>query len=198
MHHEASRGTRQASRCIGIDDGPFPPKTNNGPRYAPLIAVWLKGPHLQQIKTSWITVDGLDGTRIALHLLKESARIPILLSGVTFGGFNLIDPWKIHKYSKSPTIVVVGSRPNNNSVKRALTRHFSDWKERWDLFRSLGALHSLRTMPGEGSVFFEKFGCSVRESESLLRSWALVSRFPEPLRVAGLVARGLFSPEPPG
>ena len=198
MLHEASRSTRQTSRCIGIDDGPFPPKTNDRLRHAPLVTVWLKGPHLRRVKTAQITVDGLDATQTALRLLKGSARIPILLSGVTFGGFNLIDPWKIHRYSKAPTVVVIGYRPNNNSVKRALTRHFADWKERWDLFRSLGPLSTFRTMRGENPIFFEKFGCSTRETESLLKSWAYVSRIPEPLRVAGLVAQGLFPPEPPG
>lgn len=198
MRHEPSRDTRQASRCIGIDDGPFPPRTRDGPRCAPLVAVWLKGPHLQRLKTSQVTVDGLDGTRTALRLLRGSARIPILLSGVTFGGFNLIDPWAIHQSSKSPTIVVIGSRPNNESVKGALRRHFSDWEKRWNLIKSLGSLHRLRTMPKDNPIFFEMFGCSTRESESLLRSWALVSRIPEPLRVAGLVARGLFPSEPLG
>lgn len=196
MPLEASRSTRPSSRCIGIDDGPFQPKTNDGPRYAPLVAVWLKGPHLQQLKTSWVTVDALDGTRIALSLLKGSRRIPVLLSGVTFGGFNLIDPWKIHQHSRSPTIVVVGSRPNNASVKRALARHFPDWKERWSLFKSLGTLHSFRTLPRESPIFFEKFGCSTREARSILKTRSLVSRIPEPLRAAGIVARSLFPPEP--
>jgi uncharacterized protein len=198
LPHEASRSTRQISRCIGIDDGPFPPKTNDRPRYAPLIGVWVEGPHLQRLKTSWVTVDGLDGTQTALRLLKGSARIPVLLSGVTFGGFNLVNPWKVHQRTKAPTIVVIRSRPNNRAVKRALTRHFSDWSERWDLFRSLGALRKLRTLPGESPIFFEKFGCSTHESELLLKSWAFVSRLPEPLRLAGLVARGLYPPEPFG
>ena len=198
MHHEASKDTRQTSRCIGIDDGPFQPKTDDRPSYAPLLVVWLKGPHLQRLKTSWITVDALDGTRTALRLLKGSMRIPILLSGVTFGGFNLVDPWKIQRHSKSPTIVVIRSRPNNTSVKRALTQHFPDWKERWDLFKSLGPLRSLRSMRGESAIFFEKFGCSTREAESILKSWALVTRIPEPLRVAGLVARALFPVDPRG
>jgi endonuclease V-like protein UPF0215 family len=122
--------------------------------------------------------------------------IPILLSGVTFGGFNLINPWKIEKTYKAPVIVVIGSRPDNRAVKRALSRHFPDWKERWDLIRSLGPLHRIRTMAGEGPMFFERFGCSTREAALILKSWAFVSRIPEPLRVGGIVARGLFSPEP--
>src|SRR5690349_21133684 len=196
MRHEASSNIKPASRCIGIDDGPFPPKIDDHVRHAPLIAVWLKGPHLQQLKTSWITVDGLDATRRAELLLKGSLHIPVLLSGVTYGGFNIIDPWKILKTCKAPVIVVIGSRPDNKAVKRALSRHFPDWKERWDLIRSLGPLHKVRTMANEGPVFFERFGCSTRDAAKILKSFAFVSRIPEPLRVAGILARGLFSPKP--
>jgi uncharacterized protein len=196
MLREASSNIKPVSRCIGIDDGPFPPKTDDNIRYAPLLAVWLKGPHLHQLKTDWITVDGLDATRKTELLLKSSRHIPVLLSGVTFGGFNLIDPWKIQKLCKGPVVVVVGSRPDNMAVKRALSRHFPDWKERWDLIRSLGALRKVRTMAGEGPVFFERFGCLTRDAALILKSWAFVSRVPEPLRVAGILARGLFSPEP--
>jgi endonuclease V-like protein UPF0215 family len=156
----------------------------------------LKGPHLHQLRTDWIIVDGLDATRKTELLLKGSVQIPVLLSGVTFGGFNLIDPWRIQKLCKAPVIVVIGSRPDNRAVKLALSRHFPDWKERWDLIRSLGPLRKVRTMAGEGPVFFERFGCSTRDAALILKTWAFVSRVPEPLRVAGILARGLFSPEP--
>ena len=196
MLQGASSDIKPISRCIGIDDGPFPPKTDDKIRHAPLLALWLKGPHLHQLRNDWITVDGLDATRKAELLLKGSVHVPVLLSGVTFGGFNLINPWKIEKTCKAPVIVVIGSRPDNRAVKRALSRHFPDWKERWDLIRSLGPLHGIRTMAGEGPVFFERFGCSTRDAAVILKSWAFVSRIPEPLRVGGIVARGLFSPEP--
>ncbi len=198
MLQGASSDIKPISRCIGIDDGPFPPKTDDKIRHAPLIAVWLKGPHLHQLRNDWITVDGLDATRKAVLLLKGSVHVPVLLSGVTFGGFNLIDPWKIEKTCKAPVIVVIGSRPDNRAVKRALSRHFPDWKERWDMVRSLGPLRKARTMANEGPVFFERFGCSTQDAAVILKSWAFVSRIPEPLRVSGIAARGLFSPEPSG
>jgi endonuclease V-like protein UPF0215 family len=160
--------------------------------------VWLKGPHLYQFRTDWITVDGLDATRKAELLLRSSHHIPVLLSGVTFGGFNLIDPWKVQKSCKAPVVVVVGSRPNNRAVKRALSKHFPDWEKRWALIRSLGPLRKVRTMAREGPVFFERFGCSTHEARLILKTWALVSRVPEPLRVAGILARGLFPSEPSG
>ncbi|OLD12766.1 MAG: hypothetical protein AUI50_00575 [Crenarchaeota archaeon 13_1_40CM_2_52_14] len=158
--------------------------------------MWLKGAHLQQLRTDWITVDGLDATRTAGSLLRGSLHTPVLLLGVTFGGFNLIDPWKIQKLCKAPVVVVVGSRPNNRAVKRALFKHFPDWGKRWELIRSLGSLHKVRTMPNEGPVFFERFGCSTREARSILKASAFVSRMPEPLRLASVLARGLFSSEP--
>jgi endonuclease V-like protein UPF0215 family len=198
MPQGASSNIKPISRCIGIDDGPFPPKTDDKIRHAPLLAAWLNGPHLHQLRNDWITVDGLDATRKAEHLLRGSVDVPVLLSGVTFGGFNLIDPWKIEKTCRAPVIIVIGSRPDNRAVKLALSSHFPDWKERWDLIRSLGPLHRIRTMSGEGPVFFERFGCSTRDATVILKSWAFVSRIPEPLRVAGVVARGLFSSEPSG
>ena len=197
MFPGASSNIKLVSRYIGIDDGPFPPKTDDEVRHAPLLAVWLKGPHLHQFRADWITVDGLDATRMAEFLLRDSFHIPVLLSGVTFGGFNLIDPWKIQKSCKAPVIVVVGSRPDNRAVKRALVKHFPDWEKRWELIRSLGPIHKLRTT-SEGPVFFEQFGCSIRETRLILKASAFVSRMPEPLRVAGILARGLFSAEPLG
>src|SRR6267143_1943385 len=178
MLHGASSNIKPASRLIGMDDGPFPLKTDDKVRYAPLIAVWLKEAHLQRLRTHWITVDGLDATRKAELLLKGSQHIPVLLSGVTFGGFNLIDTWKIQKNIKAPVIVVIGSRPDNRAVKRALSRHFPDWKERWDLIRSLGSLHRIRTMASEGPLFFERFGCSTQEAAVVLKSFSFMSRLP--------------------
>lgn len=198
MHREASSSTKQTSRSIGIDDGPFPPKTVDKVRYAPLIAVWLKGSHLQKLRTDWITVDGLDATRKATLLLKGSYHLPVLMSSVTFGGFNIVDPRILLRQTKAPVIVVIGSRPNNIAVKRALSRHFADWNERWDLIRSLGPFHKIRTLANEGPVFFERFGCSTKEAASILKNTVFVSRLPEPLRVAGILARGLFPPEPLG
>src|SRR5215472_2360757 len=115
MHPEASSNTKQTYRTIGIDDGPFPPKTDGRTRYAPLLAVWLRGSRLQKLKADWITVDGLDATQKAERILKGSTGTPVLLAGVSFGGFNLIDPRKIQRLCKAPVIIVTGSRPDNRA-----------------------------------------------------------------------------------
>lgn len=197
MHRRASRNSTTIS-CIGIEDGPFLPRRLGGST-APLVVAQLEGPHLVKARVGRITVDGLDATSAASGLL-DSLRprdSPILLAGATFAGFNIINPKVLQRRFRTPTIVVIGSRPNNRAVKRALVRHFPDWKRRWRILSSLGPLRQARTFRNEGPIFYEAFGCEDNEAGRILKEWAYVSRVPEPLRVAGLVARGLFPAQPP-
>src|SRR5713226_4782059 len=106
MRPTASTVNKQSPSIIGIDDGPFTKQRET----APLIAALLQGPHLQKVRTTRITVDGLDATDKTLKLLKGWKHVPILLSGVTFAGFNLIDPHVLQQKFRVPVIVVVGSR----------------------------------------------------------------------------------------
>src|SRR5207249_11205580 len=154
---------------------------------AVLRAAWLKTPHQHQYRDAWITGEGPDASSMVKVLLRGSFHVPVLLSGVTCGGFNLIHPWRIQISCKEPVIVVVGSRPDNRAVKRALVKHFPDWEKRWELIRSLGPVHKVRTVASEGPVFFEQFGCSIREARLILKASAFVSRVPELLRVAGIL-----------
>ena len=197
MRRRASQNNTVTS-CIGIDDGPFLPRRLGGSR-APLVAVQLSGPHLVTARASWIMVDGLDATSAASEMLSSlSARdCPILLAGATFGGFNIINPRVLQRKFRTPTIVVIGSRPDNRAVKRALVKHFPDWRRRWRILSSLGPLRQARTFRNEGPIFYEAFGCEDNEARRILTEWSYVSRIPEPLRVAGLVARGLFPAQPP-
>ena len=196
MHRRASRNSTTTS-CIGIEDGPFLPRKLGGSK-APLVLAQLNGPHLVKARAAWVSVDGLDATSVALRLLSslQLRDSPILLAGATFAGFNIINPRVLQRKFRTPTIVVIGSRPNNRAVKRALMRHFPDWKRRWRILSSLGPLRQVRAFRNEGPIFYEAFGCAEDEARRILKEWAYVSRIPEPLRVAGLVARGLFPAQP--
>ena len=197
MRRRASRNST-TTNCIGIDDGPFLSRRLGGST-APLVVAQLNGPHLVKAKIGRITVDGLDATLVASRLLGslQVRDSPILLAGATFAGFNIINPRVLQRRFRTPTIVVIGSRPNNRAVKRALVGHFPDWKRRWRTLSSLGPLHRVRVFRNEGPIFYEAFGCEDDEARRILKQWAYVSRVPEPLRVAGLVARGLFPAQPP-
>src|SRR2546430_16747175 len=184
MRRRASRNSTITS-CIGSDDGPFLSRRLGGSR-APLVAVLLKGPHLVKARTAWIGVDGFDATGVASRMLSSlrARESPILLAGATFGGFNVINPRMLLRKFRTPTIVVIGSRPDNRAVKRALVRHFPDWRRRWRILSSLGPLRQAKTVQNESPLFYEAFGCGDDEARRILREWACVSRIPEPLRVA--------------
>jgi uncharacterized protein len=196
MRRRASRNNTTTS-CVGIDDGPFLSKRLGGSR-APLVAAQLSGPHLVRARVEWISIDGLDATPVASRLLSSLPirDSPILLAGATFAGFNIINPRVLHRKFRAPIIIVIGSRPDNRAVKRALVKHFPDWRRRWRILSSLGPLRQVQAFQNEGSIFYETFGCGHREARRILREYAYVSRIPEPLRVAGLVARGLFPAQP--
>src|SRR6266849_2964660 len=196
MHRRASRNSTTTS-CVGIEDGPFLSRRLGGST-APLVVAQLNGPHLVKARVGRISVDGLDATSVASRLLSslQPRESPILLAGATFGGFNIINPRVLQRKFRTPTIVVNGSRPNNRAVKRALVRHFPDWKRRWRILSSLGPLRQVRTVHNEGPIFYEAFGCTDEKARRILKQWAFVSRAPEPLRVAGLVARRLFPAQP--
>jgi endonuclease V-like protein UPF0215 family len=196
MRRRASRNSTITS-CVGIEDGPFLSRRLGGST-APLVVAQLSGPHLVKARAAWISVDGLDATYVASRLLSslQLRDSPILLAGATFAGFNIINPRVLQRKFRTPTIVVIGSRPNNRAVKRALMRHFPDWKRRWRILSSLGPLRQVRAFRNEGPIFYEAFGCADDEARRILKQCAFVSRIPEPLRVAGLVARGLFTAQP--
>ena len=196
MRRRASQNSTITS-CIGIDDGPFLSRRLGGST-APLVVAELNGPHLVKAKVARIIVDGLDATNVASRLLGslQVRDSPILLAGATFAGFNIMNPRVLQRKFRTPTIVVIGSRPNNRAVKRALVRHFPDWRRRWRVLSGLGPLHQVGTFRNEGPIFYEAFGCEDNEARRILKRWSYVSRIPEPLRVAGLVARGLFPAQP--
>ena len=196
MHRRASRNST-ITNCVGIDDGPFLSRRLCGST-APLVVAKLNGPHLVKARVGRIRVDGLDATLVASKLLGSLQPLdsPILLAGATFAGFNIINPRVLQRRFRTPTIVVIGSRPNNRAVKRALVRHFPDWRKRWRILSALGPLYQVRTFRNEGPIFYEAFGCEDNEARRILKEWSYVSRTPEPLRVAGLVARGLFPAQP--
>jgi len=190
-------GNSTLTSCVGIDDGPFLSRRLGGSR-APLVAVRLVGPHLVKARVGSIAVDGLDATSVASRMLDPLLvrDCPILLAGATFAGFNIINPRTLQRKFRTPTIVVIRSRPDNRAVKRALVKHFPDWRRRWRILSSLGPLRQTRTVRNEGPVLYESFGCADDQARSILRDWAFVSRVPEPLRLAGLIARGLFPAQP--
>lgn len=178
-------------RTIGVDDGPFVLNHRSPKQRAPIVAVFFEGLTLVDLRVASIAVDGDDATSVICRLVSGKPADLTLLSGVTFGGFNVADPWQIHRKRGGPIVVVTGDRPQNRAVKAALKKHFSDWRSRWDIFESLPAIHAARSKSDEPPLYFEPIGISSSRARAVLRALSTSSRLPEPIRVAGLIARGV-------
>lgn len=176
---------------IGVEDGSFRAFQRQRKTQCLLCVVRMTGPKIDEIRASLVTVDGLDASNELSEILQNMVFDAIILGGITFAGFNIIDVQRIHDEFSRPILVFTRDRPNNVAMKNALMKHFDDWRERWRIVESLGPVYATYTRVEEPPVYFEVVGADPLWAEEVLRRSAILCRIPEPVRVARLVARGL-------
>lgn len=181
-------------RIVGVEDGSFEPFKSRGLSYTVLCFVEMIDELICDVKLATIEVDGLDASDKLLEMLDGEDIGAVILGGITFAGFNVIDPFAISNQRGVPVIVYSGEEPDNISMLLALKKHFGDWERRWSIIERLGRVYETVTRQGEPPVYFEVVGGSVSWAADVLRYSALLCRIPEPVRVAGLIARGVSRP----
>ena len=192
MFQNRSRSTNpRLLRIIGVDGGAVSSAREGK---TALLVVLLAGPRILDVRTGEIGVDGLDAQRVLVSLLKPLSYDIVMLSGISFAGFNLVDLKLLAREVGKPVIAVIRERPDNKAVRDALRKHFRDWRQRWRAVKDAGRLYSCRPIPDEPKLYFEARGCSPSSARRMIVSSSAVSRLPEPVRVAGIVARGMSGP----
>jgi len=176
---------------LGVEDGSFKAFQRRPESLTYLCCVQMEGREIGEVQLAPIEVDGMDATDKLLAMVDGKTADAVILGGITFAGFNVIDPHRVLQKTGAPVIVYSGREPNSGAMILALRKHFSDWERRWGIIEGLGRIYEAVTMPGEPPVHFEVVGCSAGWAEGVLRSSALVCRIPEPVRVAGIIARGV-------
>jgi endonuclease V-like protein UPF0215 family len=184
------RNTRRDLKIVGVDDGAFSPVKGLGEQ-ALLVAVLFNHSRISSVRLGRILVDGRDGNKVLASILKPLRFDVTMLSGISFGGFNLVDIEELAKSTRRPVIAISREKPDNESVLRALRKHFADWEERWRIVQRAGRLYTFKPLQVEPALYFEVKGASPSFAKEAIASAATISRLPEPIRVAGIVARGL-------
>ncbi|MEM2936993.1 MAG: DUF99 family protein [Candidatus Bathyarchaeia archaeon] len=175
-------------RVVGVEDGSF----KKGVTKNALVAtVLLKGLEIKDVKFVKVKVDGLDATEKVVKALKKWDFEAVMLAGVSFAGFNLIDPTVLFNKFEKPVIVISRTKPDNKAVRRALLRHFKDWQIRWKVLKKLGPFQKVNVLAEEPPLYIETIGADAQWAKCLIKSLAACGRVPEPIRVARLIARGL-------
>jgi len=177
-------------RVLGVDDGPFTPHQG----YAPVVGVIFRGGYwLDGVLSTKIKVDGFDATDRISSMILESAHYRqvrvIMLDGVTFGGFNIVNIKRLNALTKLPVMVVTRDRPDFTEIHAAL-EHLPRSAERWKAVQNAGELFVVQTKSRGGKIYLEICGIQESDARRIVQLTSTRSNIPEPLRVAHLIASG--------
>ena len=183
-------------RVLGIDDAPF----SFGEGKVPIVGVVVRLPaYVEGVMMSEVTVDGDDADAAITGLIlrsryREQIRL-VMIDGTAVGGFNVVDIDHLFQSTGIPFCTVTRERPDLDSIRAALQKHFPDWQRRLDLVER-HLLAEVRT--GHGSIFVSIAGTTIAEVEGLLRGSTVQGAMPEPLRLAHLIAAAMVKGESKG
>jgi uncharacterized protein len=172
---------------VGVDDGAF----GRSDTFAPVAAVVVSAPsYIDAVRVSRVRVDGTDGTERVVALVRATgptdALRAVLLDGAVVGGFNVLDLDQIHKHLGIPVVAVTRRPPDFDRIHAALRTWFgTDAPRRWRLLKA----HRLVRVPtGEQPILAAAVGCRAVDAVALVQRTTIRGFWPEPLRLAHLVA----------
>ena len=177
-------------RVLGIDDGKFIPHTEGNVIVVGVVfrgGCWIDG-----VMHTRIAIDGLDATeKLASMIITSPHRRQlrlVMLSGVTFAGFNLVDIKTLNSATGLPVIALTREKPDLEAIHQAL-KNLPDTEERWRIVLAAGEIHEI-TCKGS-KLYMEMAGISPADALKIVELTSTRSCFPEPLRVAHLIASGI-------
>ncbi len=176
---------------LGVDDGIFIPHSKG---FALLVGVVFRGGYwLDGVMSTKVEVDGFDSTDKISDMIMKSSHYKqlrvIMLDGVTFAGFNIVNMKKLNQKTKLPVIAVTRDRPNFREIRKALKNLPSPGK-RWKAVLDAGEIFEVSTR-GKKKVYMEISGTAEEDARKILKLTSTRSSVPEALRVAHLVASGV-------
>lgn len=185
------RSIKPEIRVLGVDDAGFIPHSRGTVNVVGVVfrgGYWLDG-----FMRTRIDVDGLDATEKIASMVRGSPHYKqlrvILLDGVTFGGFNVVDIKELFERLQLPVISVSRERPDFNSIRAAL-ENLPFAEERWRRMENAGELIQIEVRES-CKLFLQAAGVSVENAMEIVRRTSTRSCVPEALRVAHIIASGL-------
>lgn len=139
------------------------------------------------------TLEGDDATEEILSMYKKLNRPDIsylLISGIIISMYNIVD---LKKISKDLSIPVIGvTYQETQGIEDAIKHHFPDsYESKLKEYKELGEREEI-TLDTSYKVYVRKEGCTLSDATHLLNELTLQGSFPEPLRVAQLLAKTLL------
>lgn len=177
---------------LGFDDGPFDKFKDND--CLVVGCVFRAGEYIDGVLSTRVKVDGTDSTQKLASCINKSKfkgdlRF-IVMKGLAFGGFNIVDIWRLYEKTGIPVVVVMRSYPRYSLFYRAL--------DKLGLSRRKRSVEKAGEPVGVEGLFVQFAGTALPEVKRLLRLICTRSNIPEPLRVAHIIASGIVRGESRG
>jgi len=176
-------------RVIGFDDAPFPRR----PRVqVPLVGVVCAGTRFEGMVLGRVIRDGASATSEIVRLLRNGKFLPqvhlVLLDGIAFGGFNVVDLAALSRELARPCVAVMRKRPDLGAVARAIAPLPG-------AARKLAALRRAGPIHHAAPFFFQVQGASPDDIARVLPTITDRGHVPEALRPAHVIGTALVTGE---
>ncbi len=183
-------------RILGFDDAPFD-KFND--KEVLVVGTFFRGGEwMDGVLSTAVAVDGDDATPKLIELVNRSKFSKhtqcILIDGIAFGGFNIINIESVWKHTGKPVIVVVRRMPDFDKIKETLQK--LGMEKKYQLIEKAGK--PIPVQVHEGKIFIQFVGISEEKAKNIIQLTATRSYLPEPIRVAHLIAAGIVEGESKG
>lgn len=197
MAFKKFRAIKPEIRVLGVDDGVFIPRTK---MLVPIIGVVFRGGYwLDGVMHTEVMVDGFDATQKIISMVLDSPHYKqlrvIMLNGITFAGFNVVDIKALYLKTKLPVIAVTREKPNMMEIRKAI-ENLEKSEERWNAILNAGETIEVSARNKDEKVYMQVCGILEEDARKILRLTSTRSNIPEALRVAHLIASGISYAEP--
>ena len=187
---ETGNSGRHISHVVGFDDAPF----EHGYRGDVLVVgAVFAGNRLDGVISTKVRRDGANAAQRLIDCITDSKYFDqlqaVLLQGIAFAGFNVVDLQWLHQATRLPVLVVVRSLPDFVAIRQALLQKVPGGARKWRLIEAAGPMEPM------DALFVQRRGIAPEDAATLLASLQLNSQLPEPLRVAHMIAGGVTTGE---
>jgi uncharacterized protein len=194
LSQKSFRVIKPEIRVLGVDDGAFVPHVKG---QVSVVGVVFRGGYwLDGVLHTRIAVDGFDVTEKISTMITGSSHYRqlrvIMLNGITFAGFNIVDVKELNAATKLPVITVTREKPDLAKIHKAL-QNLPNSEERWEAILNAWEPVEVSTRNAKAKIYIQTTGISKEDAQKILRLTSTRSNIPEALRVAHLIASGISS-----
>ncbi len=188
------RSVKPEVRILGVDDAAF--RFGQDDPCTLVGCVFRAGKFLEGVIMRDVSVDGADATDQIISMVNDTRHRDqvqvILLDGVSFGGFNVVDGDKLVEHTGKAVIAVTRKNPSKQNMENAL-KHVENSEERFQTIQNWGVAKPFEQ--DNGKIYFQSKNISEENARKVLKYACTRSLIPEPVRVAHMIGSALVQGE---